>query len=259
MEKDRQATDYAAMLDDMEAKKAALETAISSLRAALGAGALGVTADVPPGVVSAAPALRTLGEPGSLPRGAFLGKTSPEAIKLYLSTVRQKKTNKEIGQALQEHGMESTGKKFDTFINHSLFRLKKQGVVLRFDDGWGLAEWYPEPFRNRLSQDKSKLDRKRSKAKPKKQSAQRQRAKPIATPRIEAKPAVPKNGHSPIGTQERIKNLLLASAPDAVMPDAIAKQVGIPNVKVASMMLGKLVSKGLAEKTASGGYRSTEC
>ena len=50
MEKDRQATDYAAILDDMKAKKATLETAISSLRAALAAGALGVTADVSPGV-----------------------------------------------------------------------------------------------------------------------------------------------------------------------------------------------------------------
>ena len=95
-------TDYAAILADMEAKYAILGNAITSLRALLGAGVVGPVGDISlPGSV---PASNPGGMSMALPRGAFLGKKAPEAIKLYLSAVRKKQTNKEIAQALKEGG-----------------------------------------------------------------------------------------------------------------------------------------------------------
>ena len=124
--------DYlAALLADMEAKKAALEAAISGVRAALASGALGVPGDL----VASAPmdSAAPNGISVSLPRGAFLGKKATDAITLYLGAARSKKTNKEIGQALKDGGMESTGS-FDNLINGALFQLKNKGIVLRGED-----------------------------------------------------------------------------------------------------------------------------
>src|SRR5258707_1697319 len=101
-------TDYAAILADMEAKKVALETAIAGLRAALATGALGVAVgdslqfkDSVAVSLSSPPSAGAAPSGGSiaLPRGAFLGKTATDAIKLYLSSARRKQTNNEIAQA----------------------------------------------------------------------------------------------------------------------------------------------------------------
>jgi len=89
--------DYlAALLADMEAKKAALEAAISGVRAALASGALGVPGDL----VASAPmdSAAPNGISVSLPRGAFLGKKATDAITLYLGAARSKKTNKKLGK-----------------------------------------------------------------------------------------------------------------------------------------------------------------
>jgi len=170
MEKDYPATDYAAILADMEAKKASLENAIAGLRAALATGALGVigvkVGDALAFKDSAGPALPpasiSVGQPISLPRGAFLGKTGADAIKLYLTAARRKQTNKEIAQALRDGGLESTGS-IDNLVTNSLFRLKQEGTVLRFDDGWGLAEWYPESFRTRVAEKSANNGKKKKK------------------------------------------------------------------------------------------------
>lgn len=84
--------DYSSMLADMEAKKAALETAIASLRAALAAGALGAPGDLPVGAAASLPTAVS----GDIPTGAFLGKSIPAAIKLYLAAMRKKCTTREM-------------------------------------------------------------------------------------------------------------------------------------------------------------------
>ncbi len=154
--------DYQTMLADMEAKKTMLEQAIASLRAAIAAGALGVTSGEVMTLQSSAVVSLAPGGGGSdIPKGAFFGKSIPEAVILYLATVRKKCTGSEIEQGLKKGGIESTSKNFEVIVNTALYRLKAQGKVLRFDDGWGLAEWYPEGFRSRIDQSNKTKGKKR--------------------------------------------------------------------------------------------------
>jgi hypothetical protein len=233
MENDRSARDYAAILADMEAKKLALETAIAGMRAALASGALGLPGDVsvPVTGISSTMQVGTLtagATPVSLPRGAFLGKKLPEAIKLYLSAARKTQTNKEIAQALRDGGAKTKGS-LDIRVGGTLFQLKKQGVVLRFDDGWGLAEWYPESFRNQASQDKSTGSKKR-----------KTKAKTKAKIKVEK-----------VGLDQKIMNIMTDSS--EVDADAIAELLSV-NKGAANLALGRLRAKRKLEKTPEG-YR----
>ena len=119
--------DYAAVLADMEAKKLALESGITSLRAAIGTGVL----SVPVGMLS-----------GGIPAGAFSDKSAPTAIKLYLATMGRRCTAKQITEGLRQGGVESRAKSFDAIVYAALRRLKLAGEVLQSADGWGLSEWY---------------------------------------------------------------------------------------------------------------------
>jgi hypothetical protein len=91
--------------------------------------------------------------PIDLPTGAFLGKSIPAAIKLYLMAARKKKTARDIAAALKEGGVESTAANFENMITGSLHRMRGFGDVLKFPDGWTLAEFYPESMRARLTKD----------------------------------------------------------------------------------------------------------
>ncbi len=236
-------TDYAAILADMEAKKNALESAIASLRAALASGALGASGSEISGpmdsVSSSAPT--SGGVPVSLPRGAFLGKTVTDAIKTYLSAVRRKQTNREIARALKDGGLESSGK-FDAYVTSGLFRLKKEGTVLRFNDGWGLAEWYPEGFRMRVSgKAVSNKRRKNSKRGATAKSA-KSSGKPTVTPPI------------PGGGLEHRIEALVRSMPNKIFSSAeITHTLGAGIVGV-TLALGRMAKKRKIEKT-EGGFR----
>ena len=147
----------------------------------------------------------------ALPRGAFLGKTATDAIKLYLSAIRRKQTNKEIAQALRDGGLESAGD-FGNFITSALFRLKQEGAVLRFDDGWGLSEWYNEAFRAKLGGGgtNGKKPQKRGKGKPKKP------AKKVTAAHTQApKPATPAVSPEPPRIDDRLTQFLLLESPMA--------------------------------------------
>jgi hypothetical protein len=148
--------DFTAILAVLEAKRAALDALIGSYRAALSLGALGQPGDVDMGaftsVGAGSNATPTLGGPPiELPNGAFLGKSIGAAIKLYLAAVRRKQTTKEITAALKEGGVESTSDKFESVVLASLGSLKRGGDVLRFKDGWALAEFYPAHLRGSLT------------------------------------------------------------------------------------------------------------
>jgi hypothetical protein len=99
--------------------------------------------------------------PIELPTGAFLNMSIPEAIKLYLSAVKKKQTVREIANALKEGGMESTAANWETTVTGALHRLKAASTVLRFKDGWGLAEYYPESLRARIAKEKPRRGRPR--------------------------------------------------------------------------------------------------
>jgi hypothetical protein len=145
--------DFGEVLAALEAKRAALDTLIASFRAAISIGALGQTGDVeiavPTGSISLSGATPTVAV--ELPQGALLGMSIPNAIKLLLSAARRKMTTREITTGLKEGGVESTSKFFENTVTTALHRLKAVGEVLKFNDGWALAELYPESLRNRLA------------------------------------------------------------------------------------------------------------
>ena len=175
--------DFAEFLAVLEAKRAALDALIGSYKAALSIGALGqpgeVNISMPAGSLSLSGAAPT---PVDLPQGALLGMSIPNAIKLLLSAARRKLTTREITTGLKEGGVESTSKFFENTVTTALHRLKSSKEVLKFNDGWALAEFYPESLRNRLAaQGDSKSPKKAPKAKARKRTPKKQ-ARVLALP-----------------------------------------------------------------------------
>jgi hypothetical protein len=234
--------------------RASIEARIARWQAVLDALALAQELDgaelgaVPTPTVSA-----DLGHPIDLPKGAFYGKSVPVCVELYLSAGKVKRTNKEIAAALKKGGVESNAKDFDTVVNGALFGLKKAGKVLRFDDGWGLAEWYPAHIRavtpvagngskkKTPKKGKGKLARKSTAAKPAVEPTVKAAAKPPSRPAV--KPS------------ERIAELLHSNPGMEYGLDTIAQTLGM-GTKFIRLTLGKLVKAGKAEKTPEDMYRS---
>lgn len=162
--------DFAEVLAVLEAKRAALDALIGSFRAAMSVGALGQPGDTD-GAVQAHGTFngKSFG-PVDLPQGALLGKSLPTAIQLYLSAARRKQTTNEIVAALKEGGIETTSQSFVNTVYTALHRLKAAGTVLKFNDGWALAEFYPENLRSRLAERDAKPSRKTAK-RPKRERA----------------------------------------------------------------------------------------
>ena len=92
--------------------------------------------------------------PVELPVGAFLNKSLTASIKLYLAAVKKKKqTIWEIATSWQEEAaLYQCDRAWKKVVSGTLYRLQKEGDVLKFKDGWSLAEHYNESLRSRLSQ-----------------------------------------------------------------------------------------------------------
>lgn len=88
-----------------------------------------------------------------LPVGVFRDKGLKEAIEIYLAAGRRKQTNKEIAIGLQKGGIATTAANFEATVATALGRMKDDGTVLRFPDGWDLASSYPDSLRTRLEKD----------------------------------------------------------------------------------------------------------
>jgi hypothetical protein len=241
--------DYGAFLADLESKKVALERAIASVRAVMDGGAL--TANVGDSMAMADGFSSSLMPAGEVPQGAFLGKSIPEAAKLYLAIVKRKQTSREIAEGLKKGGIESKSKSFNAQVHSILDRARKlgTGVFVKLDGYWGLAEWYPSGLRNGVTQ-KQKRSGDKTKRKTKK------RSEAVASEKTVSKNVVPgpisqKKGRP----QEEIAALLKGKSGAEVSAQEIALPLGI-KVQVAHLLLGKLIKGKRAEKTASGKYRA---
>ena len=93
------------------------------------------------------------GKPTDLPVGVFRDKSIREAIEIYLGAGRRPQANKEIAQGLQKGGIPTTSKYFEATVATALGRMKEDGLVLRFSDGWDLAASYSDSFRSRVDKD----------------------------------------------------------------------------------------------------------
>lgn len=134
------------ILSGYEARIAALEALKAAYLQAKALGAIGPTGEG----VSAVSLGGTLA-PARLPKGAFLGKSVPDAIILYLESERENKTIQQIASALAQNGVKSSGT-LSGVVTSALHRLKRLSPpkVLQFNDGWGLPDWLPPHLAARI-------------------------------------------------------------------------------------------------------------
>lgn len=231
----------AQFINQIKGQISALQGVLASVEQASAVGALrpveGI--DVSP-QASAAGRSDSFGVPMDLPQGAFLGKSVPACIELYLSAVKKKKTNKEIVDALRAGGVESNSKLENT-VNGALFKLKNDGVVLRFDDGWGLSSWYPAHIRAVSPAISPKKAKKKGKKKESKNA--------LPKPTVEAAVPVPPKRKA----ADVIMEVLRAKPDREYSLEEIAEKAGI-GVKFARLTLGKLLKANRVRMSAPGMY-----
>lgn len=222
----------------VEGKIKALQALLDSLRSAIAMGAFGSGEGLDLSVAASSPNGVDM-TPIDLPEGAFNGKTLPACVKLYLSAAKRKKSIKEIAAALREGGVESTSDNFDNVVTGAMFRLKSNGEVLRFKDGWGLSEWYPANMRGSAPAGSAKRARKKGKKNERKNAV--------------AKLPSGQSGSTKVKASERIIELLRTKPEREYSLVEIAKHLWV-SVSVASMILGQLRKSGKIKMSAPGMY-----
>jgi len=241
--------DYPCILADLEAKRAALEQTIVSLRAAMALGALGQAAielsangSVGPIPTTFSPLMASGGE---VPAGAFHGKSIPDAAKLYLEIVKKKQTSKEIAEALVKGGMESTSKNFPSIVHSILDRARRRPnpAFVKLGTQWGLASWYPNfvPGAVSLKAGKKKAAKKKASTKPAEIKAE------LPSTASQAGPVEQKRSSG-----ERIIDVMKTGTEYTRQEIAKETGIGLPQVSLA---MANLVRAHKAEITSNGKYR----
>jgi len=127
--------DYGAVLADLEAKKAQIESAIEAIRLISG--------------MSTSP--NPTGSGGAPEPHAFLGMSIPEATKVHLASTRRKQSTQDIMTALEAGGLPSS--KYSTVYAVLRRREAQVGDIINIKGDWGLAEWYPNYRKPKASKD----------------------------------------------------------------------------------------------------------
>lgn len=129
--------DYSAVIADLEAKKAHIESTIMALKAIAGLEGLG-TAPSPSSPSGGSSGIGPNGKPAP---DAFLGKSIPEAAKIYLTSQRKKLSTQELMEAMEAGGL--PGSKYQTVYAILRRRENQVGDIVNIKGDWALAEWYP--------------------------------------------------------------------------------------------------------------------
>ena len=118
---------YEAVLADLEARKAQLESAIAAIKM-IGAQGGGLGPNGGGGSTTVGPS-------------DYLAMSIPEATKKYLMTTRQKQSTQDVMKALESGGLPKS--KYTTV--YSILRRREQqvGDIINMQGDWALAEWYP--------------------------------------------------------------------------------------------------------------------
>ena len=184
-----------------------------------------------------------------MPAGAFLGKSIPEAAKLYLEIVKKKQTTREIGEALQKGGMESTTKKnWLPIVHAALVRARKSGALVKVGNQWGLTGWYPKGIISVPTENSKK-------GKQKTKNAKKVGGRAVSSEVKTVSQAVPITDKKKGGTAERISQILQSKPGVEFTAKQVADQASL-NVQVVYMMLARLAKQGKANKMPSGAYRA---
>jgi hypothetical protein len=243
-----QPIDYSAIVADLEAKKAAIENTLASLRSAIALGALGQPGDAPaiPGAMSASSIFS-----GDIPDGAFHGKGIPEATKLYLEIVKKKQTASEIANALKKGGMESTSSDFLAVVKAGLNRARKlqSSPLVKIGKHWGLKPWYPKGIAAGIASPAKKAKKK-----------QRNKAAKAAEPKPQetAKARPPEPAESGVlltmsGAKQKIMEIVTGNPQFEFSAKDLAQECA-HDIREVNLILGNLVRTRKIEKTTAG-YR----
>ena len=226
-----QTLDYSMILADLEAKRAAIDATIASIRGLMGAGLLSQSGD-PANLVGASQVVPSI-TGNEIPDGAFFGRSVPEAAKLLLEIVKKKQTTREIADGLRRGGIESTSSNFVGIVHAVMNRARKtpNSSLVKIGSYWGLKEWYPKG----IVSAGAPASPKKKKKKPAKASAK-------VAPKTAKKPG------------ESIADLLSNNPFQEFEAGDIARNFGM-NPKVVQMVLGKLIQQNRAVKTANGAYQ----
>jgi hypothetical protein len=243
--------DYGPVIADLESKISTLQGTVAMLKALAGGGF--VTAVLADGSTV------SMGTPYDLPVGILVGKSLPEAIKLYLDAVKKKQTKDQIMVALKEGGYESTAADFGKAVSTALHRLKNSKEVLRFPDGWGLASLYPESFRARLEEQNAKSTKKPKKKRSSSKGRARTASKnsPIRRARADSertseKPSEVKTTDTPKGSiEQRALEIILNNPSRTYKPIDLSKMMNA-RVQTLALLLGKLAHKGTIDRGGNG-------
>lgn len=227
------------ILTSLMAKVAAWQAAVDSYRAAkaMEQGANGDSA--------------AAGQRGSieLPINAFRGMTLNEAIKLFLKSVQRKQSVAEIAQGLKSGGFVTTSKDFGPNVRSALNKLKADGVLLRFSDGWDLAESHSAMIRHRVTRETAKPAKRRGGARKSKAAAKQPKPTVVApTPAAVSKPAGPQT------LDTKAQTFLAANPFQRFTAKQIADALGLPDASKLILSLSRMVRYKKAEKDAAGHY-----
>jgi hypothetical protein len=200
--------DYAAVLADLEAKRAAIDASIAGIRQMLN---LEAEQGTSVGVATGERRDHAL----ELRFDSFFRMSLPAAIVKFLGMAKRPQSVSEITRALLEGGFKTTSKNFMPIVGSNLSRLKTAGETVNVEGKWGLTSWYPAA-RAQGAISKKKASRAKSSAK----------AKRSASP----KPKVINENPEPISAKmvERVKELKAAGKTNG----EIAKELGVSNIEV---------------------------
>lgn len=139
---------YAAVLADMEAKRAQLDSAIAAIRVLM----------EQTGVMAAtAPPLPRIAEISQVPPRAFVGLSISAAVRRLLEMMQRRMSIREIMRGLQAGGLKPS--KYRNVYAILRQRESDKADIIKVDRQWGLAEWNPEipPRSNLIGPQKQKL------------------------------------------------------------------------------------------------------
>lgn len=126
-------TDYGPTIADLERKRDEINRTIATLRSLAG---------LPPGAEGASANGGPIGSV-ELTNKHFFGMKAPEAVILYLETVKEPRSATRIARDLVEHGLTTMSDSPANTIRTTLRRLHSTGDVVQVKKEWALPGWYP--------------------------------------------------------------------------------------------------------------------
>jgi len=209
--------DYSAVLSDLEAKRAAIDSAIAGVRQMLNLGAeQGVGG-------SASRTIERREQPTSVRFDSFFRMPMRASIIKYLEIATVPQSVSEVTSALLAGGFKTTSKNLMPIVGSHLSRLKAAGEAVNVEGKWGLASWYPAARKAELTAKKGK-----KRGRPKGSKAQ-------PTPTT-AKPDAPKEAPTSKLTAEEQNARIKALYADGKKAGEIATEVGLHRLAVGRIL-----------------------